>query len=88
MAVFGHSGSHAPQLMHSAVIIVAIADFPSSDNLLFRIAFEERFQCVPRPGAVLRVQHRGQLSAFSYQPQKILHSLGSAEPDLKLKAES
>jgi hypothetical protein len=24
MAVFGHSGSHAPQLMHSLVIIVAI----------------------------------------------------------------
>src|SRR5438094_2377772 len=26
MAVFGHSGSHAPQLMHSLVIIVAIGD--------------------------------------------------------------
>jgi hypothetical protein len=25
MAVFGHSGSQAPQLMHSLVIIVAIA---------------------------------------------------------------
>src|SRR5882762_8422779 len=24
MAVFGHSGSHAPQLMHSLVIVVAI----------------------------------------------------------------
>ncbi len=24
MAVFGHSGSHAPQLMHSDVIIVAM----------------------------------------------------------------
>jgi hypothetical protein len=24
MAVLGHSGSHAPQLMHSLVIIVAI----------------------------------------------------------------
>src|SRR5438552_16824288 len=26
MAVFGHSGSQAPQLMHSLVIIVAIGD--------------------------------------------------------------
>jgi hypothetical protein len=25
MAVLGHSGSHAPQLMHSEVMIVAIA---------------------------------------------------------------
>jgi hypothetical protein len=24
MASFGHSGSHAPQLMHSSVVIVAI----------------------------------------------------------------
>jgi hypothetical protein len=30
MAVFGHSGSQAPQLMHSAVIIVAIDARPSS----------------------------------------------------------
>jgi hypothetical protein len=28
MAVFGHSGSQAPQLMHSAVIIVAIEKNP------------------------------------------------------------
>jgi hypothetical protein len=28
MAVFGHSGSQAPQLMHSAVIIVAIRADP------------------------------------------------------------
>ena len=25
MAVFGHSGSHAPQLIHSSVILIAIA---------------------------------------------------------------
>ena len=28
MAVFGHSGSQAPQLMHSLVIIVAIDENP------------------------------------------------------------
>jgi hypothetical protein len=27
MAVFGHSGSHAPQLMHSSVILMAMASF-------------------------------------------------------------
>jgi len=30
MAVLGHSGSHAPQLMHSLVIIVAIVNLFSS----------------------------------------------------------
>jgi hypothetical protein len=28
MALFGHSGSHAPQLIHSLVIIVAIEETP------------------------------------------------------------
>jgi len=33
MAVFGHSGSHAPQLMHSLVITVAIASLtPNRDR--------------------------------------------------------
>jgi len=34
MAVFGHSGSHAPQLIHSLVIVVAISQ-PDLAKLCF-----------------------------------------------------
>ena len=34
MALFGHSGSHAPQLMHSFVIIVAMEIHSSRLNLI------------------------------------------------------
>jgi hypothetical protein len=46
IASVGHSGSQAPQEMHSSVILIAIAGFPPSQDIMNVVTthFAKRFE--------------------------------------------
>ena len=60
IALFGHSGSHAPQLMHSLVIIVAIIKTPCPN--FFNYVFPEKLSII---SAVVESRGKFMLAVFS-----------------------
>ena len=72
MAVLGHSGSHAPQLMHSATIFIAMRLFLPWDRLPKSLRFDPategqlQVSCQIRTGSASREEWAAAL------PQKAL----------------